>query len=287
MVRLGAAVLLVFAAAACGALPRPFQAVPGDAANPLVEPRESLVIRVASIEGPPLPLARLLAHSVAEELGALGIAAAARDHATSGYVLTGQAGVNLENPDEPFVVLIEWSLTDTAGDVIALHTQGVEGTREQWDFGDPGLIRTVGKAAAAAIAALLEDEDVLAPGALPRPAVLVRSVRGAPGDGDNALARAIRQAIEARGVRLTEDATKAGYAIQGTITVGAPSGNRQSVRIVWVVSRIDGRDVGRITQENMVPAHSLDGAWGRVAAIIAAAAAEDIINTLAAAGAPQ
>ena len=77
MVRPGAAALLVLAAAACGALPRPFQAAPGEAANPLVEPRESLVIRVAAVDGPALPLARLLARSVAEELGALGIAAAA------------------------------------------------------------------------------------------------------------------------------------------------------------------------------------------------------------------
>ena len=126
---------------------------------------------------------------------------------------------------------------------------------------------------------------MLAPAALPPPAVLVRPVRGAPGDGDIALARAIRQAIEARGVRLTEDATLAGYAVAGTVAVGAPSGNRQSVRIVWLVSHIDGRDVGRVTQENQVPAHSLDGAWGRMAAIVAAAAAEDITNTLAAAGA--
>jgi hypothetical protein len=234
-----------------------------------------------------LPLARLLARSVAEELGALGIAAAARDHATSGYVLAGRAGVNLESPDEPFVALIEWSLTDSAGDVIALHTQGVEGAREQWDYGDPGLIGAVGKAAAASIAALLEDDEVVAPAAQSLPAVLVRPVSGAPGDGDIALAGAIRQAIEARGVRLTEDAAKAGYAVSGTVAVGAPSGNRQSVRIVWMVSRIDGRDVGRITHENRVPAHSLDGTWGRVAAIVAAAAAEDIANTLAAAGAPR
>ncbi|MDP6788054.1 MAG: hypothetical protein QF830_11620 [Rhodospirillales bacterium] len=93
--------------------------------------------------------------------------------------------------------------------------------------------------------------------------------------------------MAARGVRLTDDAAKAGYAVAATVTVGAPAGNRQSVRIVWIISRIDGRDVGRVTQENKVPAHSLDGAWGRVAAIIAAAAADDIANTLAAAGAPR
>jgi hypothetical protein len=287
MVRLVATALLVLAAAACGALPRPFQPVPGEVANPLVKPRESLVIRVAALDGPPPPLARLLTRSVARELGALGIAAAARDRATSRYVLAGRARANPDYPGEPFVTLIEWSLTDSAGDVIALHTQGVEGTKDRWDYGDPGMIGAVGQAAAAAIAALLGDDEALAPRTLPPPAVLVRPVLGAPGDGDIALARAIRQAIEARGVRLTEDAAKAGYAIAGTVAVDAPTGNRQNIRIVWMVSHIDGRDVGRITQENMVPAHSLDGAWGRVAAIVAAAAAEDIANTLAAAGAPR
>ena len=287
MVRLGTAALLVLAVSACGNLPRPFQAMPGDQANPLIKPRESLVIRAATVDGPPLPLARMLARSVAEELGALGIAAAARDHATSAYVLNGRAGVNLESPDEPFFALIEWSLTDSAGDVVALHTQGVEGAREHWEGGDPALIGAVGKAAAAVIAALLMDDEVVAPTDLPRPAVLFKLVRGAPGDGDTALTRAIREAIQARGVRLTEDAAEAGFAVAGTVTVGAPSGARQSVRIVWSVSRIDGRDVGRVTQDNMVPAYSLDGPWGRVAAIIAAAAAADIANTLAAAGTPR
>ena len=117
--------------------------------------------------------------------------------------------------------------------------------------------------------------------------MLFKPVRGAPGDGDDALTRAIRHAIKARGVRLTENAAKAGYAVAGAVTIGPPSNNRQSVRIVWTVSRIDGRDVGRVTQENMVPAHSLDGSWGRIATIIAAATAEDIDNTLAAAGAPR
>ena len=229
----------------------------------------------------------MLARSVAEELGALGIAAAARDHATSAYVLNGRAGVNLESPDEPFFALIEWSLTDSAGDVVALHTQGVEGAREHWECGDPALIGAVGKAAAAVIAALLMDDEVVAPTDLPQPAVLFKLVRGAPGDGDTALTRAIREAIQARGVRLTEDAGEAGFAVAGTVTVGAPSGARQSVRIVWSVSRIDGRDVGRVTQDNMVPAYSLDGPWGRVAAVIAAAAAADIANTLAAAGTPR
>ena len=286
MFRLAAA-LLILSAAACGDLPRPFQAAPGEAANPLVEPRESLVIRVAAVDGPPLPLARLLARSVAESLGELGIAAAARDHATSAYVLGGRAGVNLDNPDEPFIALIEWSLTDADGDVIALHTQGDDGAKEQWEYGDPRLIGAIGKAAAAAIAALLVGDEVLAPADLPLPAVMFKPVEGAPGDGDVALSRAIRQAMEARGVRLTDDTAKAGYAVAGSVAVGAPTGNRQSVRVVWTISRNDGRDVGRVTQENRVPAHSLDGAWGRVAAIIAAAAADDIANTLAAAGAPR
>ncbi|MDP6884775.1 MAG: hypothetical protein QF830_11615, partial [Rhodospirillales bacterium] len=72
-----------------------------------------------------------------------------------------------------------------------LHTQGVEGIREQWDYGDPRLIGATGKAAAAAIAALLDADEVMAPADLPRPAVLFKPVLGAPGDGDAALGRAI------------------------------------------------------------------------------------------------
>ena len=149
---LGAVVVL----AACGAVPRPFH-LPADAPpNALAAPGASVDIRVEAIAGTPRPLARLLARSVAEGLAALHLTAVARATGLSRYTLSGQAqaGDGLET----HAVVIEWSLRESGGDIVAIHTQGVEATREQWDFGDPRVVRRTGRDAAAAIVNLLEEE---------------------------------------------------------------------------------------------------------------------------------
>ena len=278
-----AAVLLSLALAACGPLPRPFQAILGAESNPLVAPEESLVVRVEAVDGPPLPLARLLAGAVAEALGALDVAAVARDTGTSRYVLKGRAEVNRDNHLEPYMVLIDWSIVDSAGDVIGLHTQGVEGTWVEWEYGDPGLVRAVGKAAAKPIAALIVGEEAPAAPAALTAALLFGPVRGAPGDGDRSLARAMRLALKATDVRVTEHAAKATHSLRGTVSVTPPAAGRQRVRVVWTVTTAGGKEVARLTQVSAVPGGSVDGPWGRLAAEIAAAVVADIESVLDAA----
>ncbi|MDD9876455.1 MAG: hypothetical protein OXR84_03325, partial [Magnetovibrio sp.] len=119
-----------------------------------------------------------------------------------------------------------------------------------------------------------------APGDTPvvwgRPSFLVRPVRGAPGDGNKALNAALRAALRGKDLTVTDDPRQAGYEVVGAVEVGPPVNGRQRARISWVINTIAGEEVGKAVQENVIAAGSLDGAWGRVAVVVSAAAADGI-----------
>ena len=283
MPRLAAAcmvVLVVLAATACGMVPQPFRHGSGPGA--VDQPTDDVGVRVEPVEGPPVPMARLLAQSVAEELKEQDVAATAIAGSASRYVLEGRSEANRDNVTVPYIIVIRWTLFDQSGEVVGTHVQGVEGTWWQWQYGDPRIIRAVGKTAAKPIAEMIAERDG-GPAGRPEPktGLLVEGVEGAPGDGNESLDRAIRVALRTAGIALTDDLDEAQFVLAGRVKVGPPVRGQQDVQIVWKMSgAVDGREIGRATQENAVPMNSLDGAWGRVAVLAAAAAIEGIKRML-------
>jgi hypothetical protein len=108
------------------------------------------------------------------------------------------------------------------------------------------------------------------------PVILVKTVDGAPGDGNQALMLAIKQALRVRDFMVTEDPRQAVFLIDGRVEIAPPANGRQRAKVVWTVSTVSGGQVGRAIQENTIPAGSLNGAWGQVAAMVANAAAEGV-----------
>jgi hypothetical protein len=58
------------------------------------------------------------------------------------------------------------------------------------------------------------------------------------------------------------------------------------VEIVWVVSRRDGEELGRVAQINEVPAGRLNGLWGDIAYVAAEEASDGVRTVVANANAP-
>ena len=108
------------------------------------------------------------------------------------------------------------------------------------------------------------------------PVIVVRSVDGAPGDGNQALILAIKQALRVRDFMVTEDPRQAVFQIDGKVEVAPPANGRQRTKVTWIVTTVSGGQVGRAIQENVIPAGSLNGAWGQVAAMVANAAADGV-----------
>lgn len=280
-----ALVTALLALAACGPLPRPFKPETEAPPNPLVMEIATSGVWIAPIEGVSLPMSQLLVDSVAEGLRRKGVKVINDEPTTSRYQLRGRAELNRADPTFDNVALIRWTLTDLDGKALGTDVQGVGGDREEWDYGSPRIIAEVGGNVPAFIAAAIQKEEETLKPVQPRVAGLwVNGIEGAPGDGNQALARAITTAVERAGIAVAFDRRHAEFVLDGRVSLGAPKDDLQRVEIVWRVLTEDGREIGRATQKNMVAAGTFDGAWGEVATVVADAALGGIRGVLRAAG---
>ncbi|MEQ1648169.1 MAG: hypothetical protein ABL898_06230 [Hyphomicrobiaceae bacterium] len=113
---------------------------------------------------------------------------------------------------------------------------------------------------------------------------MVTALSGAPGDGNTALATALKTELGKSGVTMSNNPTSA-HRVEGVVAVGSPSNGNQSVQIDWIVKDPQGKRLGTVTQKNEIPQGSLDGSWGKTAEAAAQAAAQGILKLLPKAGA--
>ena len=266
-------VLAALTASACGPLPRPFKSAPETPPGLLVTEAAALGIWVESIDGTSLPMSRLLTEAVVEGFKRYAIRATTAAGKNSRYRLKGKAELNRDNQSLPFVMVINWTLFDYYGNVIGVASEGISGTRKEWDFGSPKIIAEVGENAPGLIDAMIGKEEKGQQAVKPRLAGLwVGPVTNAPGDGNRSLARAIKISLQGGGIALAQDREHAEFVLGSRVQVDSAKNGLQRVKIVWTVSTPDNREIGRATQKNLVEAGTFSGAWGEVAAVVAAAA---------------
>ena len=106
----------------------------------------------------------------------------------------------------------------------------------------------------------------------------VKPIKGAPGDGDFALTRAIGYALADAGVIIIKKRTDAEFELKAQVRINSPKLGKQHVVIDWIVSGNEDQEIGRATQKNTVPVGTFKGRWGQMAMTIAAAAANSVID---------
>lgn len=278
------ALVAVMFLTACGPLPRPFGRSASDEQNGLAQQIYFEGVEVQPISGTSRPMGELLAEAVAKQLEReYELPAALEDFDRSQYVLSGVVQSNQSKPGKQTLYSIEWALFARNGEEIWRHTQDVPGNQIDWDYGAPTLLDAVGISIGAMVARAVLGERFGQDGGdrlLGRQGTILGDVRGAPGDGNAALKRAMSVALGGGGVNLVTDPKQALFTVGAVVDVGLPEKNAQSVRIVWSVTDIDGKVIGRAEQANVVPAGSLDGRWGQTAAFVAAAAMDGIIQVI-------
>ena len=282
-----AALLLGLAAlAGCGPLPQPFRGNPGAVGRRLAAPP---AYRIAV----PRPGAALLGDLAASDFA----------------VAMGDA---LEIAEVPVIVgppaPLDWRLDITAdrdgGGVVPSYAvrdadgrvlgeaRGAPVPVRDWAESDGAMLRRVAARDAAVVAGLLSRgeaarraaETVPFDGAGGPPRLRFTGVRGAPGDGNRALAARMREFLATRGLVVQDGADGAAFAVSGEVTMAASPDRKQRVEVLWVVTRRDGHDLGRALQLNEVPAGSLNGLWGDVAYVVADEAAVAVRDIIANAG---
>lgn len=199
-----------------------------------------------------------------------------------------------------------WDVNDAQGSrVTRVSGEEVIATRsgsDPWSGVDSAAIRSIagkttsqlaaslprgGGSASSVAAASAQSSAPTASASIARPApspkaagVLVQPVSGAPGDGQRSLTTALKKRLYAGGVKLANGPAVNVYMVKGSVSLADASGGKQSIRIDWQVLDPNGKKLGTVSQQNMIPRGSLNGPWGAIADAAAGAAASGIIKLL-------
>ncbi|HXQ49568.1 MAG TPA: hypothetical protein VN802_00610 [Stellaceae bacterium] len=260
-------------ASGCQPVPHPFADNVDRPAVSALRPRDSAGILVLPVAGAPDPAASALATSLAEALRQADVPA------STDAGNRGSFRLETTTSEEPLApgrarVTLAWSLKAADGAQLGAGEATRDAASAAWEKGDPDLAAALSHDAVRVIAPLVTGDAPAA--ASVGPIVAVRAVTGAPGDGGTALANAIGAALGHAGVEVAGGGAKARFALSCVVAVSPPKDGQQSVAVRWVLALSEGREMGQVSQQNTVPAGSLDGAWGDVAYAVAAAAAPEI-----------
>ncbi len=267
---------LVAILAACQPLPHPFAGNVPPPDSPILSPRDSAGILVRPVEGAPEPMAGELAEAMAAALRDAQIPASTRGRNKRSYELSGTASEE-RLADGGSAVAVEWVLRAADGtDMARVGTRAARPAQRWWEGGDAAA-REIAAAGAPAVAKLVQDEPPVASGSS-EATLSLRPVTGAPGDGGRTLTRAMDDALRRAHVALGEQRTEQrGFVLTGTVTMSPAKAGQQQVKVSWALLGADGRELGQVNQENVVPAGSLDGNWGDIAYAVANAAAPGVV----------
>ncbi len=118
-------------------------------------------------------------------------------------------------------------------------------------------------------------------GAITIKAVAVVAVSGVSPKANAELTQAMRKVLREAGWPVLPAPRNDALTIRGTVVLDAAQATMQNVHIHWLVTEPKGKTLGDVAQNNQVPAHSLDGAWGQTADFAAQAAADGIFKLIA------
>ncbi len=279
------------ALAACGALPRPFE--PEDkTGNPLLAPIEGQSLEVLPLQGTTPDLPDGGARLIAEGLAANGLEVTVGQRTAQSRLLLGVVAVTQASSLSDYVV-ISWEVYGPRGSLLGRYSQQTEIPIHRWQLGDPDTLRLVGLDAGPILGQIASGpEQVPETGAKAppdanggRPRIVLSGVKGAPGDGNRSLARALASVLTQRGFLVVEQPIQGDSVAEGLVAVTPAGTNREQITLTWqLLDGPQGAKLGEVQQGNVIPAGSLDGKWGDTAALIAVGAADGILDLLKQAG---
>jgi len=278
--RLSFALLLLVAA--CGDLPRPYQGNPGATAQRLSQPPPS---RVAV---PPSYATYL--PSLASKPYSNALATAMQDvalPAVADYAKAGDWRIDLGVINRGSTTIPTFTIVDPSGNKKGTE-EGKPVPTDIWRKGSPDTLKAAAADAAPRILALMERVEAARRESDPNSlynrtaVVMVTPVTGAPGDGNIALTRLMREKLAKLGTTVQESATGSDFTLSAKVEYAQLTPKTHRIEIVWLLHDTRNNEVGRIVQLNEVPSGVLDKYWGDVAVAAsdeASGAIRDVIMT--------
>jgi hypothetical protein len=112
------------------------------------------------------------------------------------------------------------------------------------------------------------------------PHAAVLEIKGAPGDGETVLSRAIALMLANTGMKVTALDDPKAWRVACSVQV-KNMGAKDEVVLEWRVMDAKGLVLGTLAQKNQVPAKTLAKTWGETGALAAAAAAPGLAQIVA------
>jgi cell division septation protein DedD len=298
--------------AACGSAPQPFRRGTQIQYDPLIHLRSADGIIVLPVQGIPRGGRLEFMNVLVAALNDAGIPAiTAKIGNGISYTLAGRI-VELETHAADIRLAASWGLRAGDSTLSEVYQYQVTVDGKLWRSAAAAAFEPMAAGIVARISGFLQEEVKLAkpavatpavatPAVAPQagtpesggkrfqPAVLVKPVRGAPGDGNESLTRAVKAALRSSRVLTTDDPGQARLVLAGSVKVDSSAAGPRKIAIVWTVSTPDGTEMGKASQENRVPDDAAAGKWNRLSIMAVAAAIDGIERILrsAAAKLPQ
>jgi uncharacterized lipoprotein YmbA len=206
---------------------------------------------------------------------------ALREATVRAWSLKGQlATIEATGKKKTFQGVVAWQLADPDGTERKRFT--VAYSSKQQALGDSDLRLLARDTVNALDAALLRPGTQVAEtiSTVAKPTAWVGAIRGAPGDGNQALSRALAGILPLKGIVVAETQAKAEWRVEGIVKVVPGRDGQDAVTLTWRVLDPKGREAGSITQENAVPRGRLAKPWREIAGFVAEAAAEGIAQLI-------
>jgi hypothetical protein len=256
---------------ACGDLPRPFQPDEKPLVNPLLRRADHAGVIVMPLSGVTDDAQSLaFGEALAEALRAIDIMA----HNGAGNRDSPVLSSYLERGPGETGTLILWLSNGAGTDIGTLEA------RVRWRdlvADTPGSRETL-RRLADLVAAELDPERARREAAAP---VFVARIDGMPAAQAAPLERAIAFWLRRAQLQIADRRDTGALVLAGGIGFRDRPGQQVAIEVVWRLLDGDGAELGRVAQQNELPAAALSDGWGDVAAAIAQGAAEGIVDIVA------
>ena len=261
----------------CQPVPKPFAAAhKGDFSAIQIGPRAGILVLPITGTAEPDASGRL-ANAMAKALRLHEVTATTGKGHRRGHLLRGSTTMTSSG-----LLRLNWRLHNAAGEEIMTTVQEEPVTPIAWQQPNSDLLARLARNGADAIDQRLRREERHQGRRISLATVSLGPVDGVPGQGGRHLAAAMQAALAKAGVPLSEETVDDGFVLLGSMRVTPSDGGVQfrEIQIVWHLIRADGREFGKISQANRIPAAQLKGNWRFLAQAIARAGAPGVLDLL-------
>ena len=177
---------------------------------------------------------------------------------------------------------MSWTLVDHGGAPVGTGERSRVVPELAWRAATPDTIAGLANEIAPQVAALVQENLGDGVPAGTRQRIHFAGLEGAPGDGAAVLPRLVAYLLDQNGYQAAEASDQDAFSFAGRYQAEPAADGMETIVISWQVMDQAGREIGIVTQENVVPRGTLDGPWGDAAFFIAEGAVQGVQSLLVA-----